>query len=114
MSRVQALTGRAVDTLEDLLGAEKYPNVRLGAARTIAEIGIHQHDAEHILHKLDEIEPPSGRGVGRDAWFAERGPSPRGAARPSGWCGTAARRVGGTKRSPGFTGRIRCRIPPAA
>ena len=67
MSRVQALTGRAVDTLEDLLGAEKYPNVRLGAARTLVEIGIHQHDAEHILHKLDEIEASQRQGVDRDA-----------------------------------------------
>ncbi len=54
--RVQALTARAVDTLEELLGEKKYPNVRLGAARTVAEIGIHQHDAETILRKLDEIE----------------------------------------------------------
>ncbi len=56
MSRVQALTGKAVDTLDDLLDAKDYPNVRLGAARTVAEIGIHQHDAETILRKLDEIE----------------------------------------------------------
>ncbi len=56
MSRVQALTGKAVDTLEELLGEKKHPNVRLGAARTVAEIGIHQHDAETILRKLDEIE----------------------------------------------------------
>ena len=54
--RVQALTGQAVDTLAELLGEKKYPNVRLGAARTVAEIGIHQHDAETILRKLDEIE----------------------------------------------------------
>ncbi len=56
IGRVQALTARAVDTLEDLLDAEKYPSVRLGAARTVAEMGIHQHDAETILRKLDEIE----------------------------------------------------------
>ena len=54
--RAQALTGRAMDTLEELLDETKHPNVRLGAARTVAEIGIHQHDAEHILNKLDEIE----------------------------------------------------------
>jgi len=30
--------------------------VRLGAARTIAEIGIHQHHADTIMRKLDEIE----------------------------------------------------------
>ena len=56
IGRVQALTARAVDTLEDLLDAEKYPSVRLGAARTVAEMGVHQHDAETILRKLDEIE----------------------------------------------------------
>ena len=55
-SRVQALMSRAVDTLEDLLDAEKNPSVRLGAARTVAEMSIHQHDAETILKKLDEIE----------------------------------------------------------
>ena len=54
--RAQALTAKAVDTLEELLEDEKHPNVRLGAARTVAEIGIHQHDAETIMRKLDEIE----------------------------------------------------------
>ena len=56
MGRIQALTARAVETLEELLDDKKYPNVRLGAARTIAEIGIHQNDAETILRKLEEIE----------------------------------------------------------
>jgi hypothetical protein len=56
MSRVQALTMRAVDTLEDLLEAKKYPSVRLGAARTVVELGLHQYDAETILRKLQEIE----------------------------------------------------------
>ncbi len=56
MSRVQALTGKAVDTLDELLDAKKYPNVRLGAARTVAELSIHQHDAETILRQLGEIE----------------------------------------------------------
>ena len=54
--RVQVLTAKAVDTLEELLEDKKHPNVRLGAARTVAEIGIHQHDAETIMKKLDEIE----------------------------------------------------------
>ena len=65
MSRVQALTGKAIDTLDELLDAEKYPNVRLGAARTVAELGIHQHDAETILRKLDEIESAQRRQQGR-------------------------------------------------
>ncbi len=63
--RAQALTGRAMDTLEELLDAKKYPNVRLGAARTVAEIGIHQHDAETIMQKLDEIELDQRRQQGR-------------------------------------------------
>ena len=54
--RAQALTARAMDTLEELLGDKKHPNVRLGAARTVTEIGVHQHDADTILKKLDEIE----------------------------------------------------------
>jgi len=56
VSRVQALTVRAVETLEELLEETKHPNVRLGAARTVAELAIHQHDADTILRKLDEIE----------------------------------------------------------
>ena len=63
--RVQALTARAVDTLEELLGEKKYPSVRLGAARTVAEIAIHQHDAETILKKLGEIEAGQRRQQGR-------------------------------------------------
>ena len=56
LSRIPALTGKAVTTLDDLLGSANPPAVRLGAARTVAEIGMHQHDAETILRKLDEIE----------------------------------------------------------
>jgi hypothetical protein len=54
--RIPVLAARAVDALADLLGDKKHPSVRLGAARTVAEIGMHQHDAETILRKLDEIE----------------------------------------------------------
>ena len=61
MGRIQALTARAVETLEDLLDAKKHPNVRLGAALTVAEMGIHQHDAETILRKLEEIEAAQQR-----------------------------------------------------
>jgi hypothetical protein len=61
MSRIQALTSRAVETLEDLLDAKTPAAVRLGAARTVAEIGIHQHDADIILRKLDEIEAAQRR-----------------------------------------------------
>jgi len=55
ISRVQALTAKAVDTLETLLAVDA-PSVQLGAARTITEIGIHERDAEIIVRKLDEIE----------------------------------------------------------
>jgi hypothetical protein len=61
MSRIQLLAGQAVNTLEDLLSASESPSVRLGAARTIAEIGIHQHEADAILRKLREIEAAQER-----------------------------------------------------
>jgi hypothetical protein len=64
INRVQALTAKAVDTLEDLLDANINANVRLGAARTVAEIGIHQHDAETILQKLEEMESDQRRQQG--------------------------------------------------
>ena len=56
INRVQALMGKAVDTLEDLLSTDTAAAVRLGAARTMAEIALHQHDADTILRTLDEIE----------------------------------------------------------
>jgi hypothetical protein len=56
ISRIPALTVRAVDTLADLLADKEPPAVRLGAARTVADIGLHQYDAETIVRKLDEIE----------------------------------------------------------
>ena len=56
LSRIPALTVRAVETLEDLLGDTTHPAVRLGAARTVAEIGMHQYDAETLLRKLDDLE----------------------------------------------------------
>jgi hypothetical protein len=56
ISWIPALTVRAVDTLAALLGDKEPPAVRLGAARTAADIGLHQYDAETILRKLDAIE----------------------------------------------------------
>ena len=56
INRVQALMAKAVDTLEDLLSTDTAAAVRLGAARTMAEIALHQHDADTILRTLDEIE----------------------------------------------------------
>ena len=43
MNRVQALTAVAIDTFATLMGRGMPPTVRLGAARTVAELGIHQH-----------------------------------------------------------------------
>ena len=56
ISRIPALTVKAVDTLGALLAATEPAAVRLGAARTVAELGQHQYDAETILKKLDAIE----------------------------------------------------------
>jgi hypothetical protein len=61
ISRIPALTVRAVEALADLLGEATQPAVRLGAARTVAEIGMHQYDGETILRKLDEIEASQRR-----------------------------------------------------
>jgi len=61
MSRMHALTSRAVNPLEDLLEAKDHPTVRLGAARTLVEIGMHQHDADTIMRKLEEIEAAQQR-----------------------------------------------------
>jgi hypothetical protein len=56
ISRVHALTARAIDTLEALLGTKAPPSVRLGAARTVMELGVHLHDAETIMKKLEDVE----------------------------------------------------------
>ena len=56
MDRIQAVTGRAVEALEDLLAQKQHPNVRLGAARTILELSIHRHDAETIVERLAALE----------------------------------------------------------
>ena len=61
IQRAQALAAKAVDTLEELLEDKTHPNVRLGAARTVAEIGIHQHDADSIMKKLEELEAHQAR-----------------------------------------------------
>jgi hypothetical protein len=56
MSRILGVTARAVDTLAELMDKAQPPTVRLGAARTVLELGMHQHDAETIRTKLAEIE----------------------------------------------------------
>lgn len=61
ISRVAPLMVRAVETLEELLDAKKHPAVRLGAARTLAELAQHRHDADTIMRKLDELEAAQSR-----------------------------------------------------
>ena len=56
MSRVQALTARVVEVLGELLDATDTPNVQLGAARTLVEVGLNRDDAETIMRRLAEIE----------------------------------------------------------
>lgn len=36
--------------------ADTPPTVRLGAARTVVELGLHQRDADTIMRKLAEVE----------------------------------------------------------
>ena len=55
MARVTALAGKAIETLDALLSTEN-TSVRLGAARTVAELAIHEDDKRTILRKLDDIE----------------------------------------------------------
>ena len=56
MNRLQPLAAEAVETLAALMKPSAPPSVRLGAARTVAEFGIHRDDAESILRKLGDIE----------------------------------------------------------
>jgi len=46
----------AVEALEDLLADTKHPAVRLGAARTVVEVAMHQHDADTIILRPEKIE----------------------------------------------------------
>jgi len=52
-------------TLRRWLSQDEAFQVEYAAARTVAEIGIHQHDAETLLQKLDEIESDQRRQQGR-------------------------------------------------
>lgn len=56
MSRVQAAAAHAVETLIMLMGPKVPPTVRLGAAKTVAELAIQRHDADTIMRRLDEVE----------------------------------------------------------
>lgn len=61
MDRVQVATATAVETLEDLLRSKQPSAVRLGAARTLIELGLHRHDSEAIMRKLQELEAAQRR-----------------------------------------------------
>jgi hypothetical protein len=56
INRMQGLMPVAIETLAGLMRGIVPPNVRLGAARTVVELGTHQHDADTILRRLEEIE----------------------------------------------------------
>ena len=56
MQRIQGLTNRAVDTLAELMGKGVPPTVRLGAARTVADLAAQAFDREAILQRLDTLE----------------------------------------------------------
>ncbi len=60
MARVQALAARAVGTLEDLLDCHEQPSVRLGAARTLLELGANRQDAETLLQRIADLEQQHG------------------------------------------------------
>ena len=49
MNRVQGLAAEAIGTPATLMGPGMPPSVRLGAARTVAELEMHQHDADIIF-----------------------------------------------------------------
>ncbi len=72
INRIHTLASRAVSTLEDLLDAERHPSVRLGAARTILELGLHQRDADGILQRLADVEALQRRRVDGGAAGAAR------------------------------------------
>jgi hypothetical protein len=56
LSRIQAMTGAAVDALADLLGPQINASVRLGAARTVLEVALHQADTDTLMRRLEALE----------------------------------------------------------
>jgi hypothetical protein len=56
LHRLPALTATAINTLAALLGDQEPPAVRLGAARSVVEVGLYQHDVDVIVKKLDALE----------------------------------------------------------
>ena len=56
MNRIQGLTVRAVEVLDELLESKKYPSVRLRAAQTVVEVTLYQHGVDDLMAKLNELE----------------------------------------------------------
>ena len=59
MNRLQPLAAQAVDTLAALMQESAPPSVRLGAARTVAELGIHRDDARPSCASSGGLRPCS-------------------------------------------------------
>ena len=56
MQRLIASANTAADTLVDLLSKREPPAIRLGAARSLLDLGIERHDASTIVARLVELE----------------------------------------------------------
>ena len=56
MQSVMAAANTAVDTLLDLVKTKNPPATRLGAARSLLDLGIERHDASTIVARLAELE----------------------------------------------------------
>ena len=57
LSRVQAITAKAIDTLEDLLRKGEQPSVRLGAARAVVELAASRGAVVHVQPDRIGIHP---------------------------------------------------------
>ena len=55
IDRVRGLADRAVETIVELLTSAP-ASVRLAAARTLLELGVHRGDVEAIVERLDDLE----------------------------------------------------------
>lgn len=56
MARVMAGANTAAHTLIELLNPEHPPAIRLGAARSLLDLGIERHDAATVVARLVELE----------------------------------------------------------
>jgi hypothetical protein len=91
MSRIQALAGRAVETLEELLGAKEYPSVRLGAARTVVKAGCTNTTRTRSSGSWTRLKRRSGNGGNNAGFFPSGDSGPSGPAGNLGWRGQLRR-----------------------